>query len=356
VKIAQVLSIAALAWAAYLPAESIRVRIYQGPIASPALRHARLRQQGDQLLVGGLSLRLTNGGADFTTQAALEIGPGLYTGRFVARLSGAELRLVNVVEFERYLPGVLAGEISSSWPLEAAKAQAVAARSFARIQMGQSRSQAYDLDGTPLSQVFLGTVSNHPLFIEAAAKTRGQVLLWKGQPVIAYFHANSGGETERPGDVWPGSDRDYGYLRNVRTPWSEGAPNFRWATNIAVAELQAIFASQAKGASLRGVRVTNWSPSDRARAFELDYDDHPRTVDGNTFRLAVGALRLPSLRVKLSRQGDQLHFEGRGFGHGVGLCQWSALVMAQRGYGYREILRTFFPETTLSEPPASRAK
>lgn len=341
---------ACLVLSGLLSGESIRVRVLQVPVASPLLARGHLRVQGDHLLVAGLAVRLTNGSADFTTKSILELGPGTYTGRFLAKVSGGELRLVNVVDFETYLPGVLAGEISWSWPMEAIKAQAVAARSFARVQMAQNRALAWDLDGTPLSQVFLGTVSNHPYFIEAARRTRGQLLLWKGQPITAYFHANSGGETELPNEVWPGSDRDYGYLRSVRTPWSEGAANFKWSTNIPLSEIQAIFASQAKGATLVDVRVTNWSASQRARSFELEYRDHVRSVDGNTFRLAVGALRLPSLRLKVSRKGDRVLFDGRGFGHGVGMCQWSALVMAERGYGYREILRTFFPGAVLTIP------
>ena len=157
------------------------------------------------------------------------------------------------------------------------------------------------------------------------------------EPVEAYFHASCGGRTE--GGL-AALGRDLPYLRSVRCGHCDGAPRVRWSLRLSAREL-------AKAAGLPGAataaRITARSPSGRADKVEVAAGDRRVVLAATDLRQRVGFSRLPSLAFELREERGEFVLDGRGQGHGAGLCQWGAAGLAREGKTYREILGHYYP-------------
>jgi peptidoglycan hydrolase-like amidase len=151
-----------------------------------------------------------------------------YRGSIVAQPSGGLLYIINVLPIEDYLRGL--GEVPSSWPLEAIKAQIVAARCYALTHMGSTA--LYDVDDTTQFQVYRGIDSESASQNAAVDQTAGQVLMSGGRVIEAFFSASDGGHTANVSDVFGGSLATYPYLRGVLDPWDVVAPRHTWYTGV----------------------------------------------------------------------------------------------------------------------------
>ena len=138
---------------------------------------------------------------------------------------GGRLRVVNTLSLEAYVAGIINGEISSKWHQEVVKAQAVAARSYAYFQITKRSGELFDVTNTTMDQVYAGVGAEDRLSVKAVRATRGEVLFYDGEPVLALFHSNAGGRTEAAGEVW---GRDYPYLRSVKSRFDTAAPRYSW--------------------------------------------------------------------------------------------------------------------------------
>ncbi len=246
----------------------------------------------------------------------------------------AGLTVVNVLPLEEYLVGVLGGEMPRSFPSEALKAQAVAARTYALNKKLEQYGQPYHLGASVLSQVYKGLAADDPRTREAVRETAGLVLTWQLQPIEAYFHASCGGRTE---SGFEALNRDLPYLRSVECPCGK-LPTSRWTLALSAKELK-----QLGGGKPGAVAVQGRSPTGRAKRVTLGV----RSVDAVTFRERVGYGRLKSLDFEVEPAKDGVVVEGHGFGHGAGLCQWGARVQAERGWDFRRILGHYYPGTEL---------
>ena len=244
------------------------------------------------------------------------------------------LQVVNVLSLEDYLTGVLGSEMPTSFPIEALKAQAVAARTYALNKKLEQYGQPFHLGSSVLSQVYKGLDAEDEHTREAVEATRGLVLTWMLQPIEAYFHSSCGGRTESGLEAL---GRDLPYLQAVDCPCGS-LPTSHWTLKLGATELKALGA--AKGAS---VQVQGRSPTGRARRVSVG----SRVVDAVTFRERVGYMKLKSLSFEVSKAKDGVVLEGKGFGHGAGLCQWGARVFAEKGWDYRRILAHYYPGTEL---------
>ena len=264
---------------------------------------------------------------------ALEGRP--YRGGLVARVEGGRLLLVNVLPLEDYLLGVLPAEMPASFPEEALKAQAVLARTFAVRRLNPLAP--YDLCATEACQVYLGLSAETPRHERAVRATEGRVLSYAGQVASALYHADSGGMTAGSEEVF---QKALPYLRPRPDPYAKG-PKSVWQQ--AVRPEEAARALRALGYAPRGddpPQVLEKSPSGRAWRVRLLGVE----VRGPEAQRLLRLMGLPSAMAEF--QGWLAL--GRGAGHGVGLSQWGAKGMAERGYGYREILGYYFPGTLLS--------
>jgi len=197
----------------------------------------------------------------------------------------------------------------------------------------------YNLTSTVLHQAYKG--SGIPESIARAVDdTKGEVLMYEGIPIAAYYHSTSGGMTEDPIEVF---GKSYPYLKPVGTN-CELSPYYMWEKRIPVSDIEK--AMNVSG--LKDIVICSYTISKRVKIFRLITEKTGIEISGNTFRKNIGWAELPStLITNLARDGNIYIFEGKGYGHGVGMCQWSALEMAKEGKNYKEILATFYPGTSL---------
>ncbi len=251
------------------------------------------------------------------------------------------LYIINEISLEDYVKGVVAAEVGSKWESEALKAQAVAARTYSLYQRlnNVTSKMRYHLTSTVLHQAYKG--NDVPASIaKAVDDTKGEVLMYEGSPIIAYYHSTSGGITEDPAEAF---GKSYPYLKSIETN-CELSPYYMWEKRIPVADIERAM----KVSGLKDIIIDSYTVSNRVKVFRLVTDSGEIEVSGADFRKNIGWDELPStLITDVTRDGTIYIFEGRGYGHGVGMCQWSALEMAKEGKSYREILSRFYPGTTI---------
>jgi stage II sporulation protein D len=242
-----------------------------------------------------------------------------------------ELRL------EDYVAGVVGGEMPGSFPREALKAQAVAARSYALTRKieAQAAGRPYDIGAGVLAQVF--TKDPGAAARAAAEATAGEVLAQSQEPVEAYFHASCGGRTE--GGL-AALGRDLPYLKAVECGRCDHAPKVRWSVRLSPKELGK---AAGLGGAATAAKVVSRTPTGRAEKVEIAAGERRVVLPASDLRQRLGFSRLPSLAFDLRHERGDYLFDGRGQGHGAGLCQWGAAGLAREGKTYREILEHYYP-------------
>ena len=319
-------------------------------------------------LASGLALGNTKPAGDF------QLKQRSYRGRLQVAVNGSALQAINYVDLESYLPSVVGSEMPASWPQAALRAQAVAARTYALRQ--RSASQPFDVKATVASQVYKGVEAETPSTREAVASTRGEVLMYGGNLVNAVFHSSSGGSTENSGDLWI---QQLPYLVSVPDV-DQASPVSRWQQRLEPLALTKAF-GEIGGANR--IEILSTTSSGRVRQARVMGPSGTLVLTGAELRsrlglrstlvrfelvgpdvassqlppsgppilppLAGSTAPLPDAPAQAPIQVPQptLLAVGRGFGHGVGMSQWGAYALAQRGEGYPEILRYYFRGTDL---------
>lgn len=296
--------------------------------------------------VSAVDGRLTIDGRVVGRQLDLAVDDGLvryggraYRGvlRLVAR--GESVLVVNVVDLESYLRGVVPAEMQASWPLDALRAQAVAARTYALAR--RSPNAPYDVCATSDSQVYGGVRIEHPRSDQAVADTAGQVLTYGGTFARTYYHADSGGVIASSSEVWGAS---IPYLSAFRDVESHG-PHSTWEVRLEPGVIGAhLSAAGNHVGTVRQVRVLASSESGRVARLEVIGTDGRVVLGASEARVQARAWGLKST---LFHMAGDLVFRGGGWGHGVGMSQYGARTLAAAGYGYGQILAFYYPETHL---------
>ncbi|MCX5786155.1 MAG: SpoIID/LytB domain-containing protein [Elusimicrobia bacterium] len=286
-------------------------------------------------------------------------GPGLprrlYRGKLIFTARGGRLKIVNELELEEYLASVVSGEAGDLSQLEAYKAQAVAARTYTLKNINSHAKDGFNSCDSTHCQFYAGFGALNEKAKIAVDLTRGEVLLYKGSLASTFYHSICGGSTETSAFVW--SYADMPYLVSVKDgpqgrPYCSIAPSFRWKTKIYLKALTRI----ARAASwikpdeeARSMRISKRGMS--GRAYELEFYTACRIVKipatefyhGFGRRAGWEAVRSSLFEVYCAK--DYIILEGKGSGHGVGMCQWGAEGMARKGFKYREILKHYYPGT-----------
>jgi stage II sporulation protein D len=258
------------------------------------------------------------------------------------------------VSLEDYVLGVVAAEGSTEDQPEALKALAIAARTYALKNVGRHQSEGYDFCTLTHCQRFMDPASAKPrASVVAAVRETGGLYLRdeKGQLVDSYFSASCGGVTANMQTLWGVSAP--AYLRGVRDEYCATMPHHSWTDVIPSTQLLKALRSAARtdpGATLSDIVVMQHDATGRAESITIN-GERRQTVSGWDFKIIVGRALgwnlLKSSRFEIGRSGANFVFRGSGFGHGLGLCQEGAHVMAQRGSDYRRILAKYFPSTTV---------
>ncbi|HEX7124867.1 MAG TPA: SpoIID/LytB domain-containing protein [Thermodesulfobacteriota bacterium] len=278
--------------------------------------------------------------------------PRRLRGRVELLADGGALLVVNEIAMERYLAGVVPLEMDArTWPMEALKAQAVASRTYARFRREARRRAGarYDLETSVLDQVYGGVQAEDPRAAAAVAATAGEWLAdAAGAPILAAFHSTAGGHTEASEEVW-GTPRPY--LVAQRCPYDRESPVYEWRVSVPVAEVERrLVEAGYPAAGLARLDVRDRTGSGRARTIVATAAAGSFVLPATDLRRLLGFSRLKSTAFEVARDGQDLGFEGRGAGHGVGMCQWGARGMALAGHDYRQILEYYYPGARLVVP------
>ena len=291
--------------------------------------------------------------------AQSNVKPGTYDQSTIRNPQSAiKVHLVhdNVTQelsLEDYVLGVMRAEGTMETAPEALKALAIAIRTYALKNAGRHAKDGYDFCSTTHCQRFVrGSTAPDPRLVAAVRATEGQVLVNdQGQVIDSYFGASCGGETANIGDLWGVTPPPY--LRGVRDEYCEAGPHANWTDTISRVDLLRALQSDSRtdvGSYLDTIKVSKRDETGRAEFINLEGEQR-KTVRGWDFKIVVGRVLgwnvLKSSRFEVSRSGSDFVFRGSGFGHGLGLCQEGAHVMAARGVTYQRILEKYFPGTSL---------
>ena len=246
-----------------------------------------------------------------------------------------------------YLIGVVAHEMSPKWPLETLKAQSVAARSYTLKTREERKTKPWHVEATVEDQVFRDPSMRTDLAAvrKAVLETDGTVLLdAKRRTLKAFYHADCGGQTQSSAAVW-GGGVDTGTAVDPQCP---SGPRSRWTYRIKARDFLQRLAI--KGERLLGLEPLPQIMAAKTRPDRLRLrlaDSQDIEMNANDLRLKVGSTQLKSTRFSMKRDGDELVFQGQGFGHGVGLCQWGSRHLGQQGFSYEKILVHYYPKALL---------
>ena len=304
---------------------------------------AEVALSGDVLSVNGKALDAA--GATFTARGPLRTSAApiaLLEGEVEVRRSGSGLLVVHSLPLEDYVAAVVGSEMPPAFPPEALKAQAVAARTFAVFKKLESvgEGRAWHLGATVLDQVYRASPVD-PRARAAADATAGEVLVFEHAPIEAYFHSTCGGRTERGADAL---GRDLPYLASVVCGRCDASPRRRWTVRVSASEL----GERCRlGGAASAARVTARTSSGRAQRVEVSGGGRKVSLSAVDLRQRLGFDRLPSLAFDVRAERGSFVFDGRGAGHGAGLCQWGAAGAARAGEGYRAILARYYPGTEI---------
>jgi stage II sporulation protein D len=259
--------------------------------------------------------------------------------------------IINQLPIDVYVTGVLNGEVPSSWPLEVLKAQAVISRTYAQLRIMQYDDKLFHAGSSELFQKYEYT-QNSDAIERAVRDTMNEILLYQDQPIEAFFHACSGGRTENSRDVF---QKDLPYLRSIPDPYCAKNERFFWTYTVPadhIAEsLYEYGLTDDYVKNIRDIRIHDRTGSGRVASFSVQPEGHERLIiPGNSMRLAIDAKSFKSLLItRISRHMSggktEFTFEGRGYGHGVGMSQWGAKEMADQGFTYRDILHYYYRGT-----------
>lgn len=325
---------------------------------------------GIQVRIGGTALPVLEGATVAPEDAGwVRVNGRDYRGVVDLVRTAAGLVVANHLTLEDYLPGVVNAEMGRRAPeeLEALHAQAVVSRTVALRAIGRFPQRGYDLLATVADQAYLGVAAEQPQGVAAVHTTRGMVLMHGGQVIDAFFHSTCGGRTAEPTEVFVGGT-GRPYLQSVSddspagTPYCAISPRYRWREEWAGDQLAATLRETLPAVGtpdlgrLRAVEVTARGATGRVMSIAVRHVRGSRPVSGaNAVRqvlrpLAGGQLRSSHFSLVGTSAGDELLrlvAEGRGAGHGVGMCQWGAVGRARSGATWPEILAAYFPGTQL---------
>ncbi len=276
-----------------------------------------------------------------------------YLGKLhvVTSMDAPACDIVNEIEIDQYISSLLSKEMNSKWPIEALKAQAVAARTYALHKMRNHNSQNsfYHLENSEKHQVNGDFFDVTKKTIKASRETSGFVLKSKNDTLVpAFFHASCGGHTLRPQDVW--SNSVLGYKKSSKCEyckekknWNIEIDNKRMLAFLKWLHRSKLIKEKSKSSYLRFYRTKKDSESVKVRWGSVKLD-----IKKAYFRRYFGRKEFSSNNFYLADfDHKKTTFVGKGRGHGVGMCQVGAKSLAQRGWDYRRILKHYFPDLKL---------
>lgn len=291
---------------------------------------------GNQKSKKGFTITLNKSGANF------ELNKNKYNGTLEVLPSKNGVNIIEILDLENYLLGVLPYEMSYSWPLEALKAQAVAARTYTLKGIEDKKLGDFDLYSDVRSQMYKGSFTVYDSVKQAVEETKGQVLTYKGNKFYTYYHANCGGHTDPvpwlKDTIKPLSGNTCGYCEHAKT--------YTWKATLNKNTVQQFLTKNKIAGNFKKIKIGKKFSSGRAKTLILITNKTRKEVSCNDFRIGVGSTVMKSCFLT---KIDGLKLEGRGYGHGAGMCQEGAKGMAQAGKNYKDILKRYYPGSEITK-------
>lgn len=297
----------------------------------------------DSVIVDGVSYRRLT----FATSAAVMINGKPYRGLAEVSPGDKGVLVVNELQLEDYLVGLINCEISSAWPIEAVKAQAVIARTYALNRRDARKNAPYHLESSVIDQVYDGCLIEDNRARRAVSETEDEVLTYNGSIIQAFYHSNCGGRTEASENVW---GAPLAYMKGVECGYCLTNPSSTWEQRLTLRNIEEKL--RAAGFSVSGltdIRPGARNSRGRLKNIVAVSARGEVTLAGDQFRKAIGYGIIKSTNFTLKVVSGEVFFSGLGNGHGVGLCQWGAKQRAQDGFVYTEILSYYYPGTVLKK-------
>jgi stage II sporulation protein D len=272
-----------------------------------------------------------------------------YRGQIEVCLSkSGKILIINIVELEQYLWGVLKREISPSWPSETIKAQAIIARTFALSHLNNHKRDGYNLCSSWHCQVYGGLESEDKRLTSIVQQTKGLVLCNDRSLAKTPYHACCGGWTASITEVWGGGTIKY--LRPKRCTYCKDSPHYFWRRCIRERDIRK---KMERSGYLLGeileITPRSITSSGRGRYVVVKGRGGKAKIKSNSFRLMIGGQVIRSTRFWASKIRNTFVFTGYGWGHGVGFCQWGGKEMGSRGFLCEEILRFYYPGVEIED-------
>ena len=305
---------------------------------------ATVKPGKDCLLVDGRRFRRLT----FSASSAVFVNNKPYRGLAELTVTDKGILVVNQLPLEEYLVGLINCEISSAWPIEAVKAQAIIARTYALNRKMARTGSPYHLESSVVDQVYEGCLIEDSRASRAVLETKGEVLTFGGSIIQAFYHSSCGGRTEASENVWGTS---LPYLQGVECQYCLTSPTgTTWEYKLSLSEIEdRLRAAGYKVSGLYDIKPGAVNSRGRLKQVVLLAAKGGTAITGEQFRKAVGYGLIKSTRFTLKNSKNEISFSGSGNGHGVGLCQWGAKQRALDGFGCGEILAYYYPGTELQK-------
>ncbi|MFH1355485.1 MAG: SpoIID/LytB domain-containing protein [Candidatus Omnitrophota bacterium] len=258
----------------------------------------------------------------------------------------SKISVINFVDLEDYIKGILYHETSHYWPMEALKAQAIASRTFVVFKMEERKIHQFDVTSDIYSQVYGGKTSERYRTNRAVEQTKGKIIIYRKRVVPAFFHAACAGNTERASVLW---SVDIPPLAGVKCGFCNQSPHFNWHYDLSLGQIEDKLANSGyKINQVKDIIISGRNDSGRVRDLKLVGANSELIISAKDFRNIIGPniIRSTNFSVNIVRQ-DAV-FEGYGWGHGVGLCQWGAYFMAKDNATAEQILKYYYPDSEIS--------
>ncbi len=266
-----------------------------------------------------------------------------YRGYFLLERSGATATVINLLPMNQYLYSVLGKEMSAYFPAEALKAQAICAKNFVLGEKDRHSKYGFDVCATTHCQVYGGIKSEDDRITAAVDAVEGIAAYYGGEIVPLYFFATDAGMTENAENVW---GMDIPYLKAVLDPYepADKAAKYTWTSTLTAAEIEERLSQKGINiGALTGISIDEASPSGRVIRLTFIGAEGSKTVSRESCRTTIGTDKLYSQNFTVTVSEDGVYtFEGKGYGHGVGMSQWGAYGMALAGFSYEDILTHYF--------------
>lgn len=272
--------------------------------------------------------------AEFTIKNASRTGN--YKGKMICYPhTNNYLTLVNEVDIEWYLCGVVESEIGKIKEIEALKAQTLCARTYAIRGYKRHVQEGFHLCDQQHCQAYKSVSSYKPI-IDAVFATKNEVIMYEGKLIDALFSACCGGITADAQEVW---NKDIPYLKPVLDRYCQHSKNFKWTICMPVSQWRELIPDKDSLPS-----ILYYLPDQSGRPHKILYRNSEKILNDNTIRTE---LWLRSAKIKCFFEGSSVWIEGNGYGHGVGLCQEGAIGMAKQGFTYQNIVKYYYKDITL---------